>query len=66
MIDLYLNNRLNEPTEITRIEFPTYGESFSFVWNTTSPGKLILQANEIYQVKISIIIIRLLILFCLI
>lgn len=33
-----------------RIEFPAYGQCFSFRWNSTSPGKLIVQANQTYRV----------------
>jgi hypothetical protein len=34
------------------MEFPTYGKCFSFIWNSTSAGKLIIEANKTYRVCI--------------
>ncbi|CAF2702202.1 unnamed protein product [Rotaria sp. Silwood2] len=50
MSEVFLNNKFDEPTEIIRLEFPTYGKSFSFIWHNTSPGKIILKANQTYQI----------------
>ncbi|CAF3551098.1 unnamed protein product [Rotaria sordida] len=49
-VDVFLNNRFDEPIQMIRVEFPTYGKSFSFIWNTTSPGRLIIEANKTYQI----------------
>lgn len=50
MVDLSLYNKFDEPTDVIRIEFPAYGKCFSFLWNSTSPGKLIIEANQSYKV----------------
>ncbi|CAF3697659.1 unnamed protein product [Adineta steineri] len=49
-IDITLHNRFDEPTDITRMEFPTYGNCFSFIWNTTGPNKLIINADSTHQI----------------
>ncbi len=40
------------------MEFPTYGKCFSFIWNSTSTGKLIIEANKTYRVCIENISIK--------
>lgn len=51
MTNVEMHNRFDEPTEVIRIEFPSYGQSFAFHWNNTSPGKLIIPAYQTYQVN---------------
>ncbi|CAF4461293.1 unnamed protein product [Rotaria socialis] len=50
MVDVVLNNGFDELTEILRVEFLSYGQSFSFYWNNTSFGKLIIQPNQTYLI----------------
>ncbi len=49
-IDIVLHNRFDELTDVTRMEFPTYGNCFSFIWNTTSPNKLLIEADKTHRV----------------
>jgi hypothetical protein len=58
VVDISLHNKFDEPTDILRIEFPAYGKCFSFQWNSTSPGKLIIDANQTYRVRIEHRIVR--------
>ena len=53
MADISLHNKFDEPTDVIRMEFPAYGKCFSFIWNSTGPGKLIIEANQVYQVDFS-------------
>mgnify|MGYP006892769564 CR=1 FL=1 len=49
-IDISLENKFDEPVDILRIEFATFGKCLSFIWNSTAPGKLIVQPNQTYRV----------------
>lgn len=51
MIDISLENKFDEPVDILRIEFATFGKCLSFIWNSTAPGKLIVQPNQTYRVR---------------
>ena len=48
--NITLYNGFDQPTDVTRMEFPTYGNCFSFIWNTTSPNKLIIESKKDHQV----------------
>ncbi|UJR33639.1 hypothetical protein I4U23_021073 [Adineta vaga] len=50
MTSITLHNGFDEPIDVTRMEFPTYGNCFSFIWNTTSTNKLIIDANKSHQI----------------
>ena len=50
MVDVSILNKFDEPTDILRMEFPSFGKCFSFIWNSSSPGKLIIDANKTYRV----------------
>ena len=41
-----MQNGFNKPTEVTRIQFPSYGVCFSIHWNHTTPGRLLVEANQ--------------------
>ncbi|CAF0749813.1 unnamed protein product [Adineta ricciae] len=48
--NITLYNGFDQPTDVTRMEFPTYGNCFSFIWNTTSPNKLIIESKKNHQI----------------
>jgi hypothetical protein len=43
-------NKFDEPINVTRVDFITYGLCFSFTWSNTSIDRVILQPNKTEKV----------------
>ncbi|CAF2850368.1 unnamed protein product [Rotaria sp. Silwood2] len=48
--DIFLQNKFDEPINVTRIDFITYGICFSFIRNNTTNGHVELEPHKIQQV----------------
>jgi hypothetical protein len=49
-VELFVHNKLDESTNVSRMEFLSYGVCFSFAWTEITTSVIIIEPNKILRV----------------